>query len=88
MKALVGIMCIALLVSLNGCMTDSAIQEAEGHPELARSDWSQFGRPATPSPSQPPPKPHPAYYALLPLTIPADIALYPVQAFAWFVNCP
>jgi hypothetical protein len=76
----------ALLICSNGCMTANTIQEAEGHSE--RTQWIQFGRPATPTPSHPPTKPHPAYFALLPLTITADVAFSPVQATAWFVNSP
>jgi hypothetical protein len=77
----------ALLLGSNGCVTYCTVQKAEGHPE--RANWSQFvGRQTPPPPCQQPPKPKPAYYALLPLTIPADIALYPIQAFGWFVDQP
>jgi hypothetical protein len=86
MKTLVGTMFIALLISANGCMTESAIHEAGGYPEMARSDLTQFGCPE--DSSEPSGEPHPAYYALLPLTIPADIALYPFEDMAWFVNHP
>lgn len=79
-----------LLLGSNGCVTYCTVQRAEGHPE--RANWSQFvqfvGSQTPPPPSQPPPKPKPAYYALLPLTIPADVALYPIQAFGWFTNHP
>lgn len=46
-------------------MTYSAVQEARGKENTVTGHE--------------PEKPHPAYYALVPLTVPADIATSPVQ---------
>ena len=77
MKVLIGTMFIALLVSANGCMTYSTVQEAQGHPENAV--WIGKNQPR-PNPDN---KPHPAYYLLTPLTVPADIATSPFQVGYW-----
>jgi len=56
---------VALLASLSGCMTYSAVREARGK----RNDVLDYT----------PRKPHPACYALIPISIPADIVTSPVQ---------
>ena len=56
---------VVLLISSSGCMTYSAVQEAIG------KDNSVTGHQ--------PEEPHPGCFALLPLTVPADIATSPVQ---------
>ena len=73
MKTIIGLLLIALLVSTNGCMTNATIQGAEGH----HAGWSDAPPASTP---------HPAYYALLPLTIPLDIATCPIQAIFWIAT--
>jgi hypothetical protein len=75
-KGLVGIMLFGLLVGSNGCMTQSTIQNARGHPEKA---WIRSDPNTIPDPTQP----KPAYYALVPLTVPADIITSPVQLVAF-----
>jgi hypothetical protein len=55
----------ALLLSSSGCITYSAVQEAKGKENTITGNE--------------PKKAHPACYALLPLTVPADIATSPVQ---------
>jgi hypothetical protein len=60
---------IALLISSSGCMTYSAIQEAKGKENTVTG--------------HDPEKPHPACYALVPLTVPADIATSPVQLMVY-----
>jgi hypothetical protein len=65
----------ALLVSSNGCMTQSAVKCAEGKSHEA---WinNGFGSGYIGGDE---PKPNPCYYLLLPLTIPADIVTSPFQ---------
>lgn len=60
---------IGLVICSNGCMTQSVIKHAEGHPEEADWFWT------TDAPQNP--KPHPEDYVLLPLTVPADVATAP-----------
>ena len=55
----------ALLVSANGCMSYSAVQRAKGQHNVVTGH----------SPTEP----HQSYYALLPLTVPADVATSPFQ---------
>jgi hypothetical protein len=64
-----------LLVSSNGCMTQSAIKYAEGQSHHA---WINNGF-GTGYIGGDEPKPNPGYYFLLPLTIPADIVTSPFQ---------
>lgn len=74
-KALSGFLAIVLLVSLDGCMTYSAAQEAKGRHDKAH--WigqSSFDHDDTN---------HPSYYLLMPLTVPADVATAPLQLFFW-----
>jgi hypothetical protein len=74
-KIIVSILLAALLVSSNGCMTQSAIKYAEGQSHQA---WinNGFGSGYIGGDQ---PKPNPCYYFLLPLTIPADIVTSPFQ---------
>ena len=65
---------LVLLLTLNGCMTNSAVDRAKG--------TSSRGYPSGTGETihyQMHVQPHPAYYALLPLTIPADVATSPFQ---------
>jgi|ERR1700722_14728163 len=77
-KILESLLLVTLLVGSNGCMTYNTIQYAKGHPENAM--WLTFR-----NPQKSPPhfvtttEAHPAYYALLPLTVPIDIATSPIQ---------
>ena len=59
------ILLFALLASSNGCMTYSTVKRAKGEQN------GVTGRPAS--------YPQPGYYALLPLTVPADIVTSPFQ---------
>jgi len=65
MKTFHAILLFALLVSTNGCMTYSAVQRAQGEHNNVTGH----------SPSEP----QPGYYALVPLTVPADIVTSPFQ---------
>ena len=65
---------IQLLFTLNGCMTHSAVDRATG--TSSRSYPSGAGGEIH---YQMHAQPHPAYYALLPLTVPADIVTSPFQ---------
>jgi hypothetical protein len=56
---------VALLISSNGCMTYSAVQEGKGK-------WNVVT-------GHKPSEPHPACYALVPLTVPLDVATSPIQ---------
>ena len=72
MKLILNLLLIALLVSSNGCMTYSAIQDAKGHQDKTMWLW----REATSGDN----KSRPAYYLLTPVTVPADIVTSPFQA--------
>ena len=86
---------VALLIGANGCLTQSAIQYARGRPGEAwvNDDFGNRALPLEPvdmawttngfefggSPGNPPAKPQPTYYLLLPVSVPADIATLPFQ---------
>lgn len=53
-------------------MTSAAIHTAKGNPPNVGLGWRMDS-----------PKPEPGYYALLPLTVPFDIATCPIQAIYW-----
>ena len=82
-KIFVNLLLIALLVSLNGCLTYKTIGRAQGTATgsffLPTKSVDANGVTVRLN------KPHPAYYALLPLTIPVDIATSPVQGI--FILC-
>ena len=71
-KALLSLSLVTLLVGANGCMSYSAIRDARGEQEKAQ--WLGEGKSSDN-------KSHPAHYAWLPLTVPADIATLPFQGF-------
>ena len=61
-------MLIVLLISSNGCMTFEAVDDAEAQTHLDEKGHVIVDE-----------KSHPAYYALLPLSVPADVALSPAE---------
>lgn len=65
MKVIGTILLFAWLVSTSGCITYSTVKRAKGE------ENSVVGRPAG--------EPQPGCYALLPLTVPADVATSPFQ---------
>ena len=67
MKAVRSLLLLALLLAMSGCMTYSTVQRAKGEHNVVTGH----------SPTEP----HPGYYALLPLAVPADIATSPFQLF-------
>jgi hypothetical protein len=79
MKYVLTILLFVLFISSNGCMTNSAVQEAKGHHQSAswmwRTDYS------TPDDN----KSHPGYYFLIPLTFPADVVISPIE-LVWWLN--
>lgn len=77
MKLIGSLFLFFLLVGSNGCMTSNAINHAQGHPE--NDWWGAFDR-AKDKDQAMDSTPHPACYALLPLSIPADIITLPFQA--------
>jgi hypothetical protein len=79
MKIITSLLLIALLVSSNGCMTYDAIQHAKGQP----APYFAFGNDDVQKNIDG--KPHPAYYAWLPLSIPADIATAPIQGIGLLI---
>jgi hypothetical protein len=64
-KTIYHFLLIGLLSLSNGCMTYSSIQKAKGDQNVVTGDN--------------PDAPHPQYYALLPLTVPLDVATSPIQ---------
>lgn len=89
LKTLISLALFGLLVGSNGCATQSAIQYAKGQPDKAWVNnlfgYGDMGPPpeyAPPGP-KPKPQPHPAYYCLLPLSVPIDVATSPFQLL-WY----
>jgi hypothetical protein len=82
MKIILSLSLIAMLVSLNGCMTYSAVQDAKGHQDKTMWLWRE------PTSGDSDNKSRPAYYLLLPLTVPADIVTCPFQALFWLWLSP
>jgi hypothetical protein len=77
MKFLLTCLFLALLFTSTGCITSTAIDKAKPEPR-----WNPETKKTEPLPEQP------GYYALLPLTIPADVVTSPFQLigycfFAW-----
>jgi hypothetical protein len=66
---------IALLVSSNGCMTYSAVQDSRGNANATL--WLHGVGEDGPDDGQW----HPQYYLLLPLTVPGDLVTSPIQLF-------
>jgi hypothetical protein len=83
-KTLIRLTLLALLISSNGCMTQSSIKYAEGHPEKA---WMNNYFDNAAPPPDPKSKPHISYYFLLPLSAPADIATSPLQLIGYGFDC-
>jgi hypothetical protein len=74
MKIIGSLLLVTFLISSNGCMTNAAIKNATGTTAGGyTNDKGEFIHYD---------KPNPAYYALLPLTIPADIVTAPFQLIA------
>ena len=65
MKTLSTLFLAATLAGMNGCMTYSSVQRAKGEHNVVTGH----------SPTEA----HRGYYALLPLTVPADIVTSPIQ---------
>jgi hypothetical protein len=72
---------LALLVSSDGCMTNAAINHARG---TSSRDYRSGSDESIHYDIHS--QPHPAYYALVPLTVPADIATSPFQVgyYLWY----
>lgn len=71
-KAAVNLTMLLLSLSLSGCVSMAVIDEAQGNP-VASSERGVRARERDPKPG---------YYALLPLTIPLDLALLAAWAYA------
>jgi hypothetical protein len=82
-KIIGSLLLISLIVSSNGCLTYNTVEHAQGTATGSfflptksvdvNGDTVHTG------------KPHPAYYAFLPLTIPTDIVTSPIQGI--FILC-
>lgn len=66
---------MATLIGLNGCMTSTALHRAKGQKTYLPGMDVEMDHSF-----QADGKPHPGYYYLLPLTVPADVATAPIQA--------
>ena len=62
------LVCLAFCAIADGCVTQSALQAAHGEANM----FTSHSKKAEDI------KPNPAYYALLPLTLPADVVATPV----------
>ena len=69
MKTITSFLLLALLASSNGCMTYTAVQRAKGKDNVVTGHH--------------PTEPQPGHYALLPLTVPADIVTSPIQLIVY-----
>jgi hypothetical protein len=71
MKIFCWLSLFAILMSTDGCMTYSTVQRAKGNYNVVTGHK--------------PDEPHPAYYALVPVTVPLDIATSPIQLIYYIV---
>ena len=78
-KILAGPILLALLIGSNGCMTQSTIQYAQGHPAEAWINNMYGYKYKEPLIEYPEPKPDSAYYCWLPLSVPVDVVTSPIQ---------
>lgn len=76
MKNIIGLFLLTLLICSNGCMTYDAVQRAQGKPYLSGIYYVD----------PPDNKKHPAFYALVPITVPLDIATSPFQGIFYGVT--
>lgn len=67
----------AVLLGANGCATYNVTQEAQGHTQNV--EWFTFPTRDHVPKDPPDNKSHPAYYLLIPLTVPVDIVTCPIQ---------
>ena len=78
MRTLGLILLVMLVLSSSGCMTYSSVQRANGKDNVVTGHH--------------PTEPQAAYYALLPLSVPTDIATSPIQLvlylFVWSSGTP
>jgi hypothetical protein len=78
-RIFIAVVQLALLVVSGGCMTQSTIRYAKGDSYDAWINNTYGYNMHAQSLSDLQEKPHAAYYSLLPLSVPADIATSPVQ---------
>jgi hypothetical protein len=78
MKTILNLLLLALLVSSNGCMTYSVAKEAQGRHDQASWMGNTY--------SEHDDKSHPAYYLLMQLTFPADVAISPIEGIWWYLE--
>ena len=78
MKTLGLVLLLMLVLNSSGCMTYSSVQRAKGADNVVTGHH--------------PTEPQPGYYALLPVSVPADIATSPIQLvlylFVWSSSTP
>ena len=71
MKVVRSLLLLVLVLDMSGCMTYSTVQCAKGDYNVVTGHK--------------PDEPHPGYYALIPLTVPLDIATSPIQLIYYVV---
>jgi hypothetical protein len=71
MKAIRSLLLLFLLLNMSGCMTYSTVQRAKGDYNVVTGHK--------------PDEAHPGYYALIPLTVPLDVATSPIQLIYYVV---
>jgi len=76
MRSIVPLLCGAMALALSSCASTDMMAKAQGVPG-----------PLDP-PTQPRTKPNPAYYALVPIVLPFDIATLPIQYIYLHTNRP
>jgi hypothetical protein len=79
MKAFLGLILISLLIAGGGCATYSVVKDAKGQHEQAL--W--LNKIPSDDADQ---KPQPAYYFLLPVAFPLDVATAPVSLYLLFLG--
>jgi hypothetical protein len=73
----------AVFLGTNGCATYNVTQEAQGHTQNV--EWFTFPTRDYVPKNPPDNKSHPAYYLLIPLTVPVDIVTCPIQFVDYWV---
>ena len=71
MRVFRSLLLFALVIGASGCMTYSSVQRAKGEPNVVTGHH--------------PTEAQPGYYALLPLTITADVATSPIQLLLYLL---
>ena len=82
-RVIVGVISGALVLVLSGCVTGTTIEAAKEHVNYKQQKVDENGK-ITPLEVESVEKAKPGYYALVPFTVVADVALIPVY-LGWYI---